>query len=93
MEEVITVAPQPLLERKPRGPWSPPASVLGDGNRHVQPQCGHPFAHSVHVDDGVNALWTILHAALRAGAEPAIIQSFVTLVVATFFQRHCGGHA
>lgn len=69
-----------------------PAGILWDGHGHIQTQCGNPLTYSVHVDDGVNAFRPILHTALGAGAESAVVQPLVALVVTALLQRDRSSH-
>lgn len=69
-----------------------PAGVLGYGDGDIQPQRRDPLANRVHVDNGIDALGATFDTTLRARAETAVVQTFITDVVAALLQSHGRGH-
>lgn len=68
-----------------------PSSILR--HRESDPEAGavDSFADCVHVQQRAYAVGAALHATLRSWAEAAVVQAFVTLVVAALLQSDSGG--
>lgn len=67
-----------------------PSSILRYRKSDPEVRVIDPFADCFHVQDWLYAVGAVLHATLGSWAEVAVIQAFVTLVVATLLQGDCG---